>query len=89
MTLGASNKKLPWVEKQKNPERNFKLRSMFLFVRPCTVGRKPWEYLYIVCVCVFAEVGLFQSIGKADFKSHVIKFMNISVLSGTFIKNYN
>ena len=43
LTLGASNKKLPWVEKQKNPEINFKLRSMFLFVRPCTVGRKPRE----------------------------------------------
>ena len=46
-------------------------------------------YIYIVCVCVFAEIGLFHSIGRADFKSNVIKFINISVLSGTFIKIYN
>ena len=39
-----------------------------------------------VCVCVFAEIGLFHSIGRADFKSIVVKFINISVLSGTFIK---
>ena len=30
-------------------------------------------YIYIVCVCVFAEIGLFHSIGRADFKSNVIK----------------
>ena len=33
---------------------------------------------------MFAEIGLFHSIGRADFKSNVIKFINISVLSGTF-----
>ena len=44
MTLGASNKKHPWVEKQKNPVRNFKLRSMILIVRPSPVGRKPMKY---------------------------------------------
>ena len=35
-----------------------------------------------VCVCVYAEIGSFQSIGIADFKSNVIKFINVLVLSG-------
>ena len=33
-------------------------------------------YISIVCVCVFAEVGLFHSIGREDLKSNVI---NLSI----------
>ena len=31
--------------------------------------------MYIVCDCVFAEIVLFHSIGRADFKSNVVELL--------------
>ena len=43
--------KAPMGKKQKNPERTFKLRSMFLIVWPSTVGRKLRKCHHVWRVC--------------------------------------
>ena len=44
-------------------------------------------YVYIIgCFSVCAVFGLFHGIGREVFKSNTVKFINISALSGTFVK---
>ena len=62
------------------------LSYIYIYIYIYIYQKEIYIYIYIVCFSVCAVIGLFHGIGRAVFKSNIIKFINILVLSGTLIK---